>query len=801
MAEIKAIITGQNNISPAIKSAEKDLTGFQSTVKKTGDALTKAFTATAVVAGIMKIASAAKDCINEFSEAEKVSLRLEKVWKNVGVATGKSYASIEKYADSIEKTTYFSGEAAKESALLLAATESLTKEGFERALDASADLAAALGKDMPSAASILAKAMEDPSSALTQLKTIGVTFTEEEKNKIKVLTEANQTYEAQEIILGKIESKYKDVAKAINDTPTGMMDNIKDVLGDINKSFGEGFVNALSPALEDIYDWLLKIKTWIDDYNEEAKNIRNQQAVNSAVGTGDISSLTSDQYKLAIDAANQKIALYEESLAELEKRRYQIGAQNYKAQKETLEGYIANARAVISNIEIAKKEAIDARKREAAANKANALAIENMFDPVYEAFDQTAYNIEHAAKAIGSDAYKAWADSVNEQYKNRNRYSNVFDAFGNYAPNINPATMGGRTTTHLPPMKIVIANPEEIGSEISTPIADKLKATDEAIAYATSSTMMDRWKAMTIAGQRQMTALGIDASASKPGKTLDEVLAEVFAEGSFKDVMASLDQAIDPLKESILYITSYLDGAAGDLANMLAAAGPLGALLWMLKEIFEAFMSQLSNLINQALDPFVEVLHWIGRELANTLAPILDLVGRWLALIGNLLQTVLGPIISLIAAPLKMIAGILDLLTPVLEGLAKTFIVLMAPVKWLADLFMWVGDVLQTFVHNITHPFNQRSYTKFSEAVGANAFTSINDQLNTVDSIGGGYGELVTTGSTTQTAVQNASYAGGTSVTINIYQQAPVVGEGGMLQFAQMIRDSFEQLDYYGISA
>jgi hypothetical protein len=34
-------------------------------------------------------------------------------------------------------------------------------------------------------------------------------------------------------------------------------------------------------------------------------------------------------------------------------------------------------------------------------------------------------------------------------------------------------------------------------------------------------------------------------------------------------------------------------------------------------------------------------------------------------------------------------------------------------------------------------------------------------------------------------------------VTINIYQQAPVVGSGGMRAFAQMIRGEFEQLDYY----
>ena len=52
----------------------------------------------------------------------------------------------------------------------------------------------------------------------------------------------------------------------------------------------------------------------------------------------------------------------------------------------------------------------------------------------------------------------------------------------------------------------------------------------------------------------------------------------------------------------------------------------------------------------------------------------------------------------------------------------------------------------------------------------------------------------------TQTAVSSASYQGATQVTTNIYQEAPVVGEKGMRQFAQMIREQFLQIDYYGVT-
>ena len=55
------------------------------------------------------------------------------------------------------------------------------------------------------------------------------------------------------------------------------------------------------------------------------------------------------------------------------------------------------------------------------------------------------------------------------------------------------------------------------------------------------------------------------------------------------------------------------------------------------------------------------------------------------------------------------------------------------------------------------------------------------------------------TPTSTATAVSSAGYQGATHVTINIYQEAPVVGDGGMRAFARMIRDEFDQLSYYGV--
>lgn len=267
MPKATVVISADNQIQKGIDPAKRTLLEFQNVVSGIEKKISKAFTiagiATATVASFKAITNAAKACIQEFSECERVSKRLEAVWANVGAATGKTAKEINDLADSLEKQTYFSAESIKEAGLLLAATESLTEEGFDRALQASMDLAAALGEDVTGAAQTLAKAIQEPESSLSRLKSIGVSFTEDEKKQIKALAEANEEYAAQNIILSKIEDKYKDVAKAINNTPAGTLDNIKDTLADIRKNLGQTLLDSISPALQALYGWLQKISQWV----------------------------------------------------------------------------------------------------------------------------------------------------------------------------------------------------------------------------------------------------------------------------------------------------------------------------------------------------------------------------------------------------------------------------------------------------------------------------------------------------------------------------------------------------------
>jgi hypothetical protein len=130
----------------------------------------------------------------------------------------------------------------------------------------------------------------------------------------------------------------------------------------------------------------------------------------------------------------------------------------------------------------------------------------------------------------------------------------------------------------------------------------------------------------------------------------------------------------------------------------------------------------------------------------------------------------------------------------------------MSPVQYIADLFSWLGTwiqylgtVISTAAYNLTHPFRKRSYGTNPGSFSSEAFSGLSSRLSNIDAIAEG-GSVVSDSVATGTAVSTAGYQGATQVTINIYQQAPVVGNGGMRAFAQMIRDEFDQLSYYGVT-
>jgi hypothetical protein len=119
---------------------------------------------------------------------------------------------------------------------------------FDRATNAALDLAAAGFGSAESNAVQLGKALQDPIKGVTALAKSGVTFTAQEKEKIKTLVESNKMLEAQEIVLAAIEKQVGGTALATaNDT-----DKMREAVAQAGQSGG---VNLFAPPA---YVWDLK---------------------------------------------------------------------------------------------------------------------------------------------------------------------------------------------------------------------------------------------------------------------------------------------------------------------------------------------------------------------------------------------------------------------------------------------------------------------------------------------------------------------------------------------------------------
>ncbi len=260
-------------------------------------------------------------------------------------------------------------------------------------------------------------------------------------------------------------------------------------------------------------------------------------------------------------------------------------------------------------------------------------------------------------------------------------------------------------------------------------------------------------------------------------------------------------------------------GTAGqlmsELATNMATMGPiLGAIATALKYVFEGFAETLGPTLESFVEYGLEPLREIGRVIGDILLPIFDtlmpLVQESMTSLIGLFDTigvVLKPLISFISSALSPVIAVLTVSLKVMEPVIK---ILGKALVTVTGTFEYIGQALRHWVATLLNwlaSINLMGWKPFeglhtSDPGAPGDFVKyINSKYSQVDAAYATTAAATTSGTSVSTAVSSAGYQGATHVTINIYQQAPVVGDNGMRAFASMIRDEFEALDYYGVGA
>jgi phage-related protein len=236
-----------------MKQAQGALKGFTKSLGGIAVAIGAAFS-------VRAISNFAKESVGIAEAAATAQARLEAVAK----ATGTFGAETQKVTDRL-------GEFAKSQEMRLAVDDKVIKGvqaqllsfkalgasadevggAFDRATVAAFDMAAAGFGSAEGNATALGKALENPIKGVTALARMGTTFTDQQREQIRVLQESGDLLGAQELILAEVESQYGGVAAATA--------NASDKLGIAFDNIKEQAGTALLPVFAELVEGILPV--------------------------------------------------------------------------------------------------------------------------------------------------------------------------------------------------------------------------------------------------------------------------------------------------------------------------------------------------------------------------------------------------------------------------------------------------------------------------------------------------------------------------------------------------------------
>jgi len=198
-------------------------------------------------------------------ESRKAELRLQNIAKQMGLfgdATDKVAGRISNYAEELSFATGVDDEMIRSAQAVMLTFANLAKSAdqvggpFDRATQASIDLAAAGFGSVEENAVRLGKALQDPIAGITALTRVGVTLTDEQKANIETLMAQNDLLGAQAIILGAIETQVGGTAEATASATDKMNAKFESII----EGLAEGLLPAIDTIATEMLDWLNSVE-------------------------------------------------------------------------------------------------------------------------------------------------------------------------------------------------------------------------------------------------------------------------------------------------------------------------------------------------------------------------------------------------------------------------------------------------------------------------------------------------------------------------------------------------------------
>ena len=855
MATAKLTIKGYDDLKTPLKQAENELKGFESVAKKVGDTLKSAFTVLAIIEGIKKVTQAVGECVDAYKEQIEVDTKLNAVLKATNQQYKYTTQDIKKYASALQDQTRFGDEVIEQSAQLLVATQKFSKEGLERTLELSADLAEAMGTDLTSATSTLSKALIEPGEGLNRLKSIGITFTDAEKEMIKELRNAGNELEAQNVILDKVEQAYGGVAKSIGSIDTSTLDKIKNTWSDLKQDLGSLFTTLLGPVFDWIYDMLKRLERLANFVSEKAnfnKYLRQNDV--KALATNFTEDYLNNELKVRLET---KTSSYNELADNYWLNHYldeiSMSLEDFLRldtdQRTSLILKLSNNDTILANMVNQQAVAFDAAEDD----------LQTIVAALKQQHEDVLKSEQLAAIAAEAAATQAVVDATNEILS---KYGNMSEAYlaqvledkiteietfleNNTGIDDFVRTVLSQALENLisqrktaeEELEIIRGEGVNLGWNFKTAFFDPLNMLFPALKTDTMSITGGKGLGTGIASD----ILELDnlfnkyASKSNSYQTklledeidrINELVATYVDEDSpvgtyFSEILESLGLQLDELKnidkgqKNFLEKLSSKVGAtvgklfgATDEQGQAAGSAIISSFTSSMGEAGDVVERLATNMATMGplLGAIVTALHYVIEGLMENLKDLFNDFIKWGIeplrelgrAIGSILKPILEEIMPSVVASGKVLMQLFQAIARVLTPIVQILMRVIGPVLTvLADVIVTIVGTISWacdwIAYAITWVLNKISFGWIQQTANPGGLSDYLSSMyaDPASSYSSGSG-------TSSTGLATAAYSGGTVVHLNVYNYGNVVGSAGFEEFAISIRDELLDLGYIG---
>ena len=176
------------------------------------------------VGGLVALGAVVKTGVDRFSEMQVTQAKIDAALKSTGDAAHVTKRGIDALATSIGNKSGIDHEQIKSAEAMLLMFPRISNAAgknndiFNQATLAATNLSAKLGKDLPTSARIVGRALNDPVKGTTLLTRVGIQLDDATKKHIKTLEDHHKHLEAQKVILDLLNKRFGGQAAAYGKT-------------------------------------------------------------------------------------------------------------------------------------------------------------------------------------------------------------------------------------------------------------------------------------------------------------------------------------------------------------------------------------------------------------------------------------------------------------------------------------------------------------------------------------------------------------------------------------------------------